>query len=317
MAHNLNIKKDGTASFASTEKAWHGLGQIVKGAMTSKEAIELGGLDYQVIKKPLFTEVDGKKIEVANNFATLRSDNNDTLGVVGNRYEIVQNSDAFCFFDAIVGQKQAIFETAGALGKGERIFITAKMPKYIRIGDTDDVTEVYVILTNTHDGSGSVIAAITPVRIVCANTLRMALKNTINKVSIRHTKNVQDNLMEAHKLLKISNDYITEMQATVNALSLKKVSDKQVYDLVNTLFPSDSKNTTRIDNIKQEVLTSYFSGIGQEKVLGTAWGVLNGITHFTSHAKSYHSAESKFDNLIMDGTSTKLVDKALAELLAM
>lgn len=317
MAHNLNIKKDGKASFASTEKAWHGLGQIVEGAMTSKEAIELGGLDYQVIKKPLFTEVNGQKIEVADNFVTLRSDNNDTLGVVGNRYEIVQNADAFSFFDAIVGQGQAIFETAGALGKGERIFISAKMPDYIRIGNTDDITEVYVILTNTHDGSGSVIAAITPVRIVCANTLRMALKNTINKVSIRHTKNVESNLMEAHKLLQISNNYITEMKATMNALALKKVTDKQVYDLVNNLFPSTSENTTRIDNLRQQVLTDYFAGVGQEKIKGTAWGVVNGLTHFTSHSKGYHSAESKFDNLIMDGTSTKLIDKAVAELLAM
>lgn len=316
MAHNLNKKGD-KVSFASTQPAWHGLGQIVKEAMTSKQAIELGGLDYQVIKKPIFTEVGGQKIEVPDNFVTLRNDTNEALGVVGNRYEIVQNADAFCFFDAIVGQGQAIFETAGALGKGERIFITAKMPKYIRIEGTDDVTEVYVILTNTHDGSGSVIAAITPIRIVCQNTLRMALGNTINKVSIRHTKNVESNLMEAHKLLKISNTYITKMHEAVNALSLKKVSDKQVVDLVNKLFPSTSENTTRIDNIRNEVMNSYYTGVGQEKIKGTAWGVINGITHYTSHGKSYHSAESKFDNLIMDGTSSKLVDKALAELLAL
>lgn len=317
MAHNLN-ETNGKVSFASTEKAWHGLGQIVKNAMTSKEAIELGGLGYEVIKEQIYADVNGiGKIAIPDNFATIRKDTNTPLGVVGNRYEIVQNADAFVFFDAIVGQGQAIFETAGALGKGERIFVTAKMPNYIRIAGTDDVTEVYVVLTNTHDGSGAVICGVTNVRIVCQNTLRAALKGMVNKVAIRHTKSAEKNLAQAHQLLKITNQYTEQMNQAVNALSLKKVSDAQVKQLIEGLFPSESESTTRIENIRQEVLNSYYAGVGQEGIVGTAWGVLNGVTYYTSHVKNYKDSDTKFNNLLLDGASSKLVDKTFAELMAM
>ena len=315
MAHNLN-ENNGKVSFASTQPAWHGLGTIVKEAMTSKEAIELGGLGYEVVKEKIYADIAGKKIEIPDQYATIRKDNNVPLGVVGSRYEIVQNADSFVFFDAIVGQGQAIFETAGALGKGERIFVTAKMPNYIRIAGTDDITEVFVVLTTSHDGSGSVIACVTPVRVVCQNTLRAALRETTNKVAIRHTKSAERNLAMAHKLLGISNNYVTKMNEAVNTLALKSVSDFEVKKLIENLFPSSSENTTRIDNIRQDVLNSYYTGVGQEKIVGTAWGVLNGITHYTSH-KGYNSADTKFDNLILDGASSKLVDVAMDALLAM
>jgi len=319
MAHNLN-ETDGKISFVSHgEKAWHGLGTIVEKAMTSKEAIELGGLGYEVIKQQIFADVDGiGKIAIPEHFATIRKDTNVPLGVVGSRYTVVQNADSFVFFDAIVGQGQAIFETAGALGKGERIFVTAKMPNYIRIAGTDDVTEVYVVLTNTHDGTGAVICGITPIRIVCQNTLRMALGSMVNKVSIRHTKSAEKNLAQAHQLLNITNKYTEEMNQMVNALSLKKVSDAQVKQLIEGLFPSTSEEVaTRTENIRKEVLNSYQTGVGQEDILGTAWGVLNGITHYTSHVKAYKDADTKFDNLLLDGISSKLVDKATAMLISL
>ena len=317
MAHNLEINENGKASFASTEKAWHGLGQIVNGAMTSEQAIELANLDYTVEKKPLFAQVEGLQIPVPDKFATIRTDKNIILGVVGNRYEIVQNRNAFTFFDAIVGQGQAIFETAGVLGVGERIFITAKLPNYIRIAGTDDITETYAILTSSHDGSGAVICALTNVRIVCANTLRLALKNTISRVSVRHTTNAEANLAQAHKFLGISNQYTTRANEVFNSLSLKTVSDTQVKILVENLFPSESKNDTRITNIREAVMSSYFSGVGQNKIIGTAWGVYNGITHYTSHVKEYKDSSVKFENLVGDGASAKLNDKALELLIAL
>lgn len=317
MAHNLN-EKDGKTSFASTEKAWHGLGQIVEKAMTSEEAIKLANLDYDVVKEPIFCEgQNGFQSVVPNNFVTKRTDNNEIFGIVGNRYEIVQNRDAFTFFDAIVGSGQAIFETAGVLGKGERIFISAKMPSYVRIAGTDDVTEMYTMLTSSHDGTGAVIAAITPIRVVCQNTLKMALKDTKNKISIRHTTSAEAKLADAHKLLGIVNTYTEALNASVNQLALKKVSDLQVKNLIAELFPSDAKVETRITNIRDAVSKSYFEGIGQEKVLGTAWGALNGITHYLSHEKEYKDADTKFENLVMDGASSKVADKAIELLMAL
>lgn len=317
MAHNLE-NKNGKTSFASTQIAWHGLGQIVKDQMTAKQAIELAGLDYEVIKVPVFANVPNVgQFEVPEKFATLRSDTNVPLGIVGSRYEIVQNRDAFGFFDSIVGADMAMYETAGVLGIGERVFITAKMPDFIRIAGTDDLTEVYVILTSSHDGSGAVVAAVTPIRIVCANTLRLGLKQAVNKVSIRHTASAKTNLENAHKLLGISHNYISELNECLNVLAKKSVTDSQVKQLVEKLFVSEKEDSTRIKNIREAVMTSYFMGVGQENILGTGFGFINGVTHYLSHVKSYTNESNKFESLVGDGTSSKIADKALDLILSL
>lgn len=156
MAHNINYNEQtGKHSFFSTkEKAWHNLGQIITDYPTSAEAIKHSGLDYEVEKRKLFTssseeiildnEIIQNKIEVPNYFSTVRTDNDTVLGVVGKDYQIVQNRDAFSFFDSIVGGDGILYETAGALSQGERVFITAKLPDYIRVGK-EDLIEKYLV----------------------------------------------------------------------------------------------------------------------------------------------------------------------------
>ena len=208
MAHMLNFnKRTGTWSFASnSEKAWHGLGQVVNGAMTAEEAIKNANLDYEVDKTNVYfncgtdcmSEIDGY-------FATYRKDTNDYLGMVKSRYEIVQNRDAFGFFDAIIDSGEAIFETAGALGNGERIFLVAKLPDDFEIAG--EKIEKYIMLTNSHDGSSSVIAGMTNIRVVCNNTLQAALKGLENKVSIDHVSGAKNKLKEAHRVMGIASKY--------------------------------------------------------------------------------------------------------------
>ncbi|MFL5740349.1 MAG: DUF932 domain-containing protein [Flavisolibacter sp.] len=168
-------------------------------------ALKFAGLDFTVEKRKLFTydnenqngnpdtDIIIPEIEVPNFYATVRTDNEMVLGVVGKDYEVVQNIEAFSFFDSIVGGDGIQYETAGALGNGERIFITAKLPGYIKVG-TDDLIEQYLFLTTSHDGFGSVTAAFTPVRIVCQNTLNAALRNHSNSIKVRHTANAKDRL---------------------------------------------------------------------------------------------------------------------------
>lgn len=320
MAHNLEIDKNGRASFASTLKAWHGLGQIVNGAMTSEEAIKLANLDYTVETKPMFAQIgedkDALMIQVPNKFATVRTDKNAVLGVVGNRYKVVQNVEAFAFFDEIVGGKHAMFETAGVLGIGERIFVSAKMPDVIRIAGTDDISEVYVLLTSSHNGTGSIIAAVTPVRVVCQNTLNAALKSTVSRVAIRHTTSANDKLKEAHKLLGISHTYITEVNEMFNSLAKKSITDAQVKTLVEELWKSEKEDSTRTKNIHEAVMASYFNGVGQNQIIGTAWGAYNGVTHFLDHIQNYKSGDVKLDSL-MDGASAKIQNAAFAKLMAL
>ena len=178
--HNIN------SMMYTGEKPWHQLGTEVPQAVNSAEAIKVAGLDYTVAKRKLKT-VGG--IEVPNHFATVRTDTNEVLGVVGNKYTILQNKGAFSFFDGIVGVKEAMYHTAGALGKGERIWLLAKLPDYIRtVGD--DITEKYLLLSNTHDGTGSVQIMFTPIRVVCQNTLNVGISQGTNKVKLRHTMSI-------------------------------------------------------------------------------------------------------------------------------
>ena len=203
MAHNINYNEQiGKYSFFSVkEKAWHSLGKIVSDYPTSAEALQFAGLDFTVVKRKLFTyniennfagsDTVTPKIEVPNYFATVRNDTEQVLGVVGKDYEVVQNREAFSFFDAIVGGDGIQYETAGALGKGERIFITAKLPNYIKVG-REDLIGKYLFLTTSHDGFGSITAAFTPVPILCANTLNAAMRNHTNSIKIRHTTGAKE-----------------------------------------------------------------------------------------------------------------------------
>ena len=172
MSHNLNQANGKAAMMYVGEVPWHGLGTKLDKPATAAEAIEAAGLNFTVEKWPMRTQRGS--LPVNNHFATVRTDTKEVLGVVGSRYEPIQNKDAFTAFDSLVGEGEAIYHTAGALGKGERIWILAKMPDYIRING-NDIVEKFLLLTNTHDGTSVVRVKLTPIRVVCENTLSIAL----------------------------------------------------------------------------------------------------------------------------------------------
>jgi len=207
-----------------------------------------------------------------------------------------------------------MYETAGAIGKGEKVFITAKMPNFIKIdGVKDDITEIYVLLTSTHDGTGAIIAAITPVRVVCQNTLNAALKSTINRVYVRHTNNVKSRLEDAHRLLGISHKFIAEASDCFNMLAKKPMMDDQVKQLIENVFRTEKEDSTRIKNIREAVWVAYNTGTGQDDILGTAWGAYNGLAYYLDHVKEYRSDETKFD-AILTGNAQNILSEGLMEL---
>ena len=160
------------------EKPWHGEGTKLENVATSAEAIEAAGLDWKVEKRGLyFAQTDGTTQLIPGKYATVRTDNQVALGIVGKVYTPLQNKEAFSFFDSIVGVKEAMYHTAGSLGKGERVWILAKLPGYIKVTE-DDVVEKYLLLANSHDGSSAVEMLFTPVRVVCQNTLNLAISTT-------------------------------------------------------------------------------------------------------------------------------------------
>jgi len=340
MAHNLNFNsRTGKYSFFSVkEKAWHGLGQIVAGYPTSKEAIQHAGLDYEVIKAPLFTQ--GRAMTIGDNgeiaesdnillpdyYSTLRTDNNTPLGVVGKDYRIVQNAEAFAFFDAIVGGGEGIlYETAGALGSGERIFITAKLPGSIRVGNGDDVTEKYIFLTTSHDGSGSITAAFTPIRIVCQNTLNAALGNMSNVVRIKHTAGAKQRLENAHKIMGIAGKLSGELGGIFNQWAKIRINDREVKRLIQlALCPPQKETLDLVKKGTEEELSTVFKNSVEdafayammndtqqmETTKGTLFGAYNAVTGYFQNVKSYKDRESKLQSIVLGGTAQTKAQKA-------
>lgn len=332
MAHNINFNSNtGHYSFFSVkEKAWHSLGQIVEQCPTSEEAIKHAGLDYEVAKRPLYTkgsgiietangiEIGSSELEVPNYYANIRTDNNAVLGVVGKDYHIVQNHEAFNFFDAIVGGGEGIlYETAGALGQGERIFITAKLPDYIRVGNGDDVTEKYIFLTTSHDGSGSITAAFTPIRIVCQNTLNASLRNMSNVVRIKHTSGAKQHLENAHKLMGLADTLSTHLEGIFNEWAKVKVTDQEVKKLIQlALCPNketldlikkgaDDEVSTVFKNVVQDAFAYAMTSDTQQMdtTKGTLFGAYNAVTGYYQNVRSYKDDEAKLQSIVMGGTA--------------
>ena len=313
-------------SFVSKqEKPWHGLGKVVD-AMTSKEAIVLGGLDFKVYKKPLYVTSDiplvfgeatkldfvsrqkfpqdeglsdvieyKQLITVEDKFATVRSDLNLPLGIVGSKYEVIQNQEAFDFFDSIVGDKYADYETVGCLNGGATVFITAKLKEEMIINK--DLIDKYLLLTMSHDGSSSIQVMFTPIRVVCNNTLTLALRGN-NKVSIRHTKSAKEKLEASKQILGIVDQNTLTYQEVFGNMFKIHISDTKAEEIIEKSLKLTRDNrgflSTKGDNVLESVMEYYEIGVGQKDIVGTGWGLYNGITGYLQNTKSYKDAESKF-----------------------
>jgi phage/plasmid-like protein (TIGR03299 family) len=322
MAHNIyfNEKSNQHSFFSVREKAWHGLGKIVQNYPTSAEAIRFAGLDYSVEKRKLFTcdqPTDTgntsliPNLEVPGYYSTVRADNSTVLGVVGKDYEIVQNTDAFSFFDAIVGGDGIQYETAGALGKGERIFITAKLPGYIKVGQTD-LIERYLFLTTSHDGLGSITAAFTPVRIVCNNTLNAALQDCVNSIKIRHTAGAKEKLEQAHRIMGISNDMSEDLENLFNRWSRIRITDSELWKLIRRAMAPNKEALQNINDRRDEALSAYFNNMcdnvleyalsnpsqQQETTKGTLFGAYNAVTGYFQNVRTYKNEEARLKSVL-------------------
>lgn len=357
MAHNLELNSErGTHSFFSRkELAWHGLGQVIQEATSPEEALKLANLDYEVSLKPIYASfipdgctVRGKEpyLEVydkqnqfvqelkkkgallPNNKAVCRLDNYAALGIVGNKYTLVQNIDSLNFIYDILKhnpdikeRNDIVIETAGVLGIGERIFVTAKLPKGFKIGEEKDYTELYIVFTNSHDGSSSLTAMVTPVRVVCNNTLTAALGNNKSKVSFKHTKNIHNAMKEGLSLLNLSYVGFESNKQLYNALLNIKVdanlldelickamlNDNQLLQLSNSKgleYVSTDIISTRLRNTMMDARDYVEYGVGQNTNKGTAYHAYMGINSYLNNGTNFKDFESKFDNL-MGGTIAK------------
>lgn len=299
------------------EKIWKVIGKDIDRNATSAEAILQADLDYEVNKRPnLHALPSGNNIISDNSFFTFRTDTEAVLGdKVGKDYEVIQNIDAFAFFDSIVGGRGGIqYETAGALGYGETIFITAKLPEQIRVG-RDDLIDQYLFLTSTHDGLGSITIAFTPVRIWCANTLNAAFNNCSNQIKIRHTASAAEKLKGAHKMLGLSDQLSTELEAIFNSWSRVRISDPEVKRLIQLAMVPNKETFEKLKNGKEDELSSHYNNMvssvfdyavtaeSQQEATtkGTLFGAYNSVTGYFQNVRNFRDDESKFKS-IMYGT---------------
>lgn len=303
-----------TMFFTGRTKPWHGLGTGVENAPDSREALVLSGLDWDVVQRPVFTQ-DGMKIEGYK--ANVRLQDSSVLGVVTDRYRVVQNRDAFAFTDELLG-RGVKYETAGSLMNGRKTWILAKLPdRYIINGE--DIAP-YMVFSNTHDGSGAIKIAMTPVRVVCNNTLNLAL-NTAKRIwSFNHTGDIGAKLEEAKETLFRAEDYMSELGKEFVRLSKIRISDAALEEYIKMLLPvdKDASVTTEqnIMKLRDDIRRRYklapdLKGIGRN-----GYRFINAVSDFATHAKPLRETRNYRENLFnrtMEGNP--IVDRA-AKILA-
>ena len=316
----------------------------VEDCKTAEDVMSSAGLNWNVSKCELvakmpihinqadingFIHGTNNYVECPNAFATYRTDYNIPLGIVKERYTPVQNTEAFNFFNNAIGKNKALWQTAGFFGNGERIFVSAKLPKNIFV--QDDVIENYLVFTTSHDGSSGVKILFTPIRIVCENTLNAAIHGATNYISFRHTKSVHNNLDIAAEILETCNNKIANLQEQFILMKKIKMTDENAQQtFANVVLTDDEQfrikqtghtigqiitrdwraiNDAQISmkkvNIIAEMNNYYFDGVGQRELVGTGYGVYNAVNGYYSNVDNSEGLK-RMDSLLYGDKARKI-----------
>lgn len=296
MSHEIDVT-DGVASFVSAHTAaWHQLGNTLEKSFTAQEAMVEGRLgDWDVRKVPM-TAIDPKTkktIAIPGKYATVRDNpvkkgQVDVLGAgLGEGYQVVQNEEHAAFLDELVDESGAHYDTAGALRGGSQVFLAMKLPGHINVGGVDPV-ENYIAAINSHDGSKSFTMMVTPVRIVCANTLAVAFQNHSNIIRVRHSSGALKNLAyEARRVLDVSFNYLDAFQKEAEMMIQTTLTDSKFEEIVNLEFGADedaaTATKTRSENKIEEILELFAHANTQDGIRNTVWAGFNALTEWADH----------------------------------
>lgn len=301
--------------FYVRETPWHGLGTKVMETPNSKEALIVAGLNWNVIQEPIYTQEE-ERIEGYK--ANVRDLDRSVLGVVTDRYKIVQNWEAFAFTDELLGEGVR-YETAGSLQGGRKVWLLAHMPhEYIISGER---ISPYLLFSNAHDGSGAIKVALTPIRVVCQNTLNLALRTAKRCWSMNHTGDIEGKMEEARNTLFMAEKYMDELGKEFEILRQKKLTDKQVMDYIEVLLPiEDGSTPQQIKNVKrlqEDMKMRYFDAPDLQDVGNNAYRFINAVSDFATHAEPLRRTANYRENLFartVDGNP--MIDKAYQMVLA-
>ena len=322
----------------------------VEDCKTAEEVIIKAGLDWEVAKCPLVakmpwdgtidmgsTPVEGAFVrgselyrDCPNAYATYRTDRNIPLGIVKEKYTEVQNIDAFGFFDNAIGKDKALWQTAGFFGNGERIFVSAKLPDSIYVNGQDPVDN-YLVFTTSHDGSSGVKILLTPIRVICENTLNAAIRNAQSYVSFRHTTSVHQNIDMAREILGICKEKTDFLAQEYEAMTKIKMTDQEVNEYFVNLILTETEKQKVLDtghtfeqlisknyyavndsevsmkkvNVLHNMREYYEIGPGQKQYLGTGWGAYNAITGYYSNVDNAEGIK-RMDKLVFGSQAIKI-----------
>lgn len=315
---------DAAAVFARQD-AWHRLGTTLKDVFTAEEAMKIGHLGgWNVRKSPLWTPADGDLydddrdlLEVPDKFASVRTSpwtgETEVLGVVGNQYTPIQNEEHCELLNAIVDEGGAHFETAGSLKGGREVFVSMRLPKGLLVGGEDPV-DLYLTALNSHDGSTAFRFLVTPIRVVCANTQAMALRNHKTSFSVRHTTNAKQSIQTARDTLQLTWEAIDEFEAEAEKMIQETISPRQYSDIIKILFPPATGQTVRSVNFQNErtnALNELFrSSDTARQISGTRWGAYNAVTEYLDHYSSRAGTAVKQAERALSNSATATKSKA-------
>ena len=301
--------------FYVRETPWHGLGTRVLTAPTSKEALGLAGLDWQVVQEPIYTETE----ELIEGYkANVRDSDRKVLGVVTDRYKVIQNEEAFAFTDELLGEGVR-YETAGSLQGGKKVWLLAHMPhEYIISGER---ISPYLVFSNTHDGSGAIKVALTPIRVVCNNTLNLALNTAKRSWSMIHTGDIKGKMEEAKNTLFMAEKYMDALGKEFETLRMISMSDDKVLEYINELLPVDESATPQqIRNMKrlqEDMKLRYFEAPDLKDLGKNAYRFVNAVSDFATHVEPLRRTANYKENLFSRTVEgNPLIDKAYQMVLA-
>lgn len=299
--------------FSVREKPWHyemtkDVTKIIQEAPTSKEALIAAGLDWKIEGKPVY---DGRGRAIPGYRVNVRSSDDSILGVVSSRYSIVQNEDAFSFLDCLT-KEQLRYETAGSLRGGKQIWLLGRMPDCKIAGDK---VEPYICFTNSHDGTSAVRCCMTPVRVVCNNTLNYAFRGTPRSWAAPHRGNLNDKLDEARNILKLAVDYLEVLDTQADRLANTKMTEGEMRETLDKIIPSDASDGDRRKKyLEQSKETIMVCTLAPDLVqfANTKWGFLNAVADYACHSKPMRNTkywkENRWASII---TGNNLMDSAM------
>ena len=295
--------------FYTREKPWHGLGTMVAEAPNSKDALRLAGLNWKVLQEPVYTE---NKELIQGYKANVRDTDRKVLGVVTDRYKVIQNEEAFAFTDTLLGEGVR-YETAGSLQEGRRVWMLARLPREFIIGG--ERISPYMVFSNTHDGSGAVKTALTPIRVVCNNTLNLALRTAKRSWSMIHTGDISGKIEEAKNTLLLADEYMTALGQEFEDLRKIKLSEKQVLDYIKILLPMDENYSLLqkrgVEKLRADMKMRYFDAPDLKDVGNNGYRFVNAVSDFATHSTPRRKTANYKENIFArTADGNPMIDRA-------